>query len=101
MARKYEFNDKHATARGNVSKMDLTDVEAQQLLNSGTCFAAKSNAWIGVLNRRKIYAFRMHSPNTYHGYPISGNEVCSSFPEVQDAVAKAVGVNVKRLSRMR
>jgi len=101
MTRKYEFNKKHATARGNVSKMDLTDVEAQMLLNSGNCYAAKSNAYIAVNSRRKIYAFRMHNPNTYHGYPISGNEVCSSFPEVQDAVAKCLGVNVKRLSRMR
>ncbi len=101
MTRKYEFNAKHASGRGNISKMDLSDAEAQQLLNSTTCFPAKSNAWIGVLDRRRIFAFRMHSPNTYHGYPISGNEVCSSFPEVQSAVAQAMGVNAKRLSRMR
>ncbi len=101
MPRKYEFNQKHASARSNISKMDLTDVQAQQLLNSGTCFSAHNNAWIGVLNRRRIYAFRIHSPNTYHGYPISGNEVCSSFHEVQDAVARAMGISVKRLSRMR
>ena len=101
MTRKYEFNAKHASARGNISKMDLSDAEAQQLLNSATCFTAKSNALIGVLNRRRIYAFRMHNPNTYHGYPISGNEVCSSFPEVQSAVAQSMGVNAKRLARMR
>ncbi|MFK7817550.1 MAG: hypothetical protein AB8G99_02430 [Planctomycetaceae bacterium] len=101
MSRKYEFNKKHAAAKGNISKMDLSDVQAQQLLNSGTCFAAKSSAYIAVLNKRKIYAFRMHAPNTYHGYPIPGQEVCSSFPEVQDAVAKAMGITVKRLSRMR
>ncbi len=101
MPRKYEANPKHFVRTPKISKMDLAADEAQKLLNSRTAFAARSHAFVAVLNKRKIYAFRMHLPNTYHGYPITGNEVCQSFPEVQDAVAKELGVNVKRLSRMR
>ena len=81
--------------------MDRASDEAEKLLNSRSAFPAKGNAYIAVLNKRKVYAFRMNLPNTYHGYPISGSEVCRNFPEVQDAVAKELRVNVKRLSRMR
>ena len=101
MTRKVEANPKHSVGTGSISKMDLAVSEAEELLNSSTAFAAKGSAYVAVLDRRKIYAFRMHLPNTYHGYPITGSEVCQSFPEVQDKVARAMGVSVKRLARMR
>ena len=101
MPRKFEANPKHFVGGGKISKMDLASGDAETLLNGRTAFPAKGNAYVAVLNKRKIYAFRMHLPNTYHGYPISGNEVCRNFPEVQDKVAKELRVNVKRLARMR
>ena len=96
----FEANPKHKGATKTGSKMDLSDSAAQKLLNSKNCFAAKGNARIAVLGK-KFYAFRMHEPKRYHGYPISGNEVCSKFPEVQDKVAKVLGIIVPRLARMR
>ena len=101
MAFIYDANPKHKGATKTGSKMDLSDSAALKLLNSNTCFAAKGNARIAVLGKKKFYAFRMHAPKTYHGYPISGNEVCSKFPEVQDKVAKVLGIIVPRLARMR
>ncbi|MDC0936353.1 hypothetical protein OAS39_08700 [Pirellulales bacterium] len=101
MPRKYEANPKHAVQKGKVSKMDLSDKEAEKLLNSKECFAAKGKAYVAVYKKKKIYAFRMHEGNKYHGYPIPGNEVCRNFSEIQDKVAEVLGVSVKRLSRMR
>ncbi len=99
MALKYENIQKHKGATKQGSKMDLSDSVAVKLLNSNTCFKAKSDARIAVRGK-KFYAFRK-SGNLYHGYPISGNELCSKFPEVQAMVAKKMGITVKRLARMR
>ena len=100
MPMKYENIQKHKGATKQGSKMDLSDSAAQKLLNSKNCFAAKAHARVALLGK-KFYAFRMHEPRTYHGYPISGNEVCSKFSEVQDKVAKVLGIIVPRLARMR
>jgi hypothetical protein len=100
----YEPNPKHETpgSRGvKGTKLDLSDMEATLLLNDPLhCLEVPGrNQRIGVRNG-KIYCFKKGSIG-YHAYPISGNELCAKFPEVQSRVATLLGTSVKRLSQMR
>jgi hypothetical protein len=99
----YEPNPKHETP-GSLgvkgTKLDLSVIEATQLLNDPVhCFDVPGrDQLIGVRNGR-IYCFKKGSIG-YHAYPLTGNEVCSKFPEVQSRVASLLGTTVIRLSRM-
>ena len=99
----YEPNPKHETP-GSLglkgTKLDLSVIEATQLLNDALCcFEVPGREQrIGVRNG-KIYVFRKGSIG-YHTYPITGNEFCTNFPKVQSRVASLLGTTVKRLSRM-
>lgn len=66
--RKYEFNDKHKINIGNISEMDLTDQEAQELLMKA--IAADEDTYNHLIAKKngKYYSFRRHHGNRYHGY---------------------------------
>ena len=65
--RKYEFNPKHKVNYGWGSDMDLTDDEAQQVLNSAI-EAGDERKHLVAKYKGKFYSFRCHYSNCYHGY---------------------------------
>lgn len=65
--RKYEFNPKHKINCGWGSDMDLTDEEAQKVLNLAV-EAGDENKHLVAKYNGKYYSFRCHYDNCYHGY---------------------------------
>jgi hypothetical protein len=96
---RYEASDKHKP-HGWGSPMDLSDEEAEELLNSKTTVWINHRALVAVYKRKRIYVFRS-SGRTFHGYRVTGAEVHRHLPEVQEQVAELLGTTVKRLSRLR
>lgn len=102
---KYVSNPKHESpgARGRKgARLDLTATEARLLLNDhARCVQLPGRPErIGVRNG-KIYVFRGDPAAGYHAYPISGNEFCEKFHCVIPQVARLLGTDPKRLSRMK
>lgn len=52
--------------------MDLTDEEAEELLNRGIPIGSRI---FGCLAKGKIYVFPRHGANEYHGYPVDVREL--------------------------
>ena len=65
--RKYEFNPKHKINYGWGSDMDLTDDEAQRVLNF-SIEAGDENKHLIAKYNGKFYSFRCHYSNCYHRY---------------------------------
>ena len=65
--RKYEFNPKHKVNGGWGSEMDLTDEEAQRVLNEAIVAKDDPKHLIAKYDG-KYYSFRLHQDIYYHGY---------------------------------
>jgi len=102
--RKYNPNPKHELPgvggrRG--TKLDLSPVEALQLLNDPLhCFEVPGKRQLVGVRNDKIYVFQDDGAGGYHAYPVTGNEVCTKFSGVASRIANLLGTNVQRLSRM-
>lgn len=84
----YEYNPKHPRSKSkkqngeDISKMDLSDDEAQAVLSKSICFEGK---FYGFCERtQNWYAFKKHLNNKYHGYEISVNEVPHKVIEINE-----------------
>lgn len=65
--RKYEFNPKHKINGGWGSEMDLSDEEAQIVLNKAIK-AKKDSKHLIAKHNGNYYSFRQHLDICYHGY---------------------------------
>lgn len=65
--RKYEFNPKHKVNGGWGSEMDLSDEEAQRVLNEAIVAIDDPKHLIAKYNGN-YYSFRLHWDVYYHGY---------------------------------
>ena len=65
--RKYESNPKHKINYGWGSDMDLSDEEAQKVLNTAIAAGDEKKHLIAKYKGR-YYSFRCHYDNCYHGY---------------------------------
>ena len=102
--RKYNPNPKHETpgTQGRKgSKLDLSPLEAERLLNDPLhCFEVPGKRQlVGVLND-KIYVFQEDGTGGYHAYPATGNEVYTKFPTIAARIASLLGMDIKRFSRL-
>ncbi|HEV2970732.1 MAG TPA: hypothetical protein VGY55_12245 [Pirellulales bacterium] len=103
--RKYNPNPKHETG-GSLgrkgTKLDLSDAQAAQLLNdSSHCLQVPGKKQLVGVRSGKIYVFQDDGAGGYHAYRASGNEVCKKYAGVQAKIAEMLGIDVKRLSRLR
>jgi hypothetical protein len=102
--RMYNPNPKHevAGARGaKGSRLDLTADEAYELLNDASrCLEVPGRKQLVAVKDRKIYVFQPDGVGGYHAYPSTGKEIAANYPTVANGIAKMLGVDFKRLSRM-
>jgi hypothetical protein len=103
--KKYNLNPKHEVPgapgrRG--TKLDLAPAEASSLLNDPlNCIEVPGKRQsVGVRNGR-IYVFQDDGTDGYHAYPATGNEVFTKYPAIALRIAKLLGTDIKRLSRLR
>ena len=102
--RKYNPNPKHeapGTQGRKGSKLDLSPLEAERLLNDPLhCLEVPGKRQlVGVLNG-KIYVFQDDGTGGYHAYPATGNEVYTKFPAIAPRIASLLGMDIKRFSRL-
>jgi hypothetical protein len=103
--RKYNPNPKHespwASGRRG-SKLDLSPAEASLLLNDPQrCLEVPGKRQFVAVRDGRIYVFQDDNDGGYHAYPATGNEVYTKFFAIAPRVAKLLGTDVKRLSRLR
>lgn len=100
----YKSNPKHETAGAagrKGTKLDISADEAYQLLNDpAKCLEVAGKKQYVAVKDGKIYAYQPDNTGSFHAYPITGHEVHKDFPAVQADVAKLLGIDVKRLSRL-
>ena len=97
-------NPKHETpgTQGRKgTKLDLSPLEAEALLNDPLhCFEVPGKRQlVGVLSGR-IYVFQENGTGGYHAYPATGNEVYTKFPAIAPRIARLLGMDIKRFSRL-
>ncbi len=101
----YVPHSKHGGAGGargvKGSPMDLSDAEAQALLNDGSrCFEEPGKRqFVGVKNN-KLYVYQDDNAGGYHGYRISGQECCAKYVKAATKIAAVLKVDFKRLQKL-
>lgn len=102
--RKYNLNPKHETPgtpgrRG--TRLDLTPAEASLLLNDPIhCVEVPGKRQLVGVRAGRIYVFQEDGTGGYHAYPATGNEVYTKFPAIAPQIAKLLGMDIKRFSRL-
>jgi hypothetical protein len=100
----YNPNPKHElpTAPGRRgTKLDLSSDEAYQLLNDPKrCIEVPDKKQFVAVNDGKLYVFQPDNTGAFHAYPSTGNEVYTKYPSIASEVARQLGIDVKRLSRL-
>lgn len=98
-ARVFNPHPKHdqIAAWDNASVMDLDHLAAQEVLDHALEVPSKKQL-IGVRDNN-IYAFQPDNAGTYHGYLITGKELCEKYPLIAREIAQVLGITYKRLSR--
>jgi len=102
--RLYNPNPKHElpTAPGRKgTRLDLSADQAYQLLNDpARCLEVAGKRQFVAVKDGKIYVYQPDNVGGFHAYPSTGNEVATKYPSVAADVARMLGTDVKRLSRM-
>jgi hypothetical protein len=84
------------------SRMTLNENDAYQLLNSPTqCKAVSGGKQFVSVKDGKVYAFQPDNAGAYHGYEITGWEVHTKYPSVQNDIARLLGVTPTKLKDMK
>src|SRR3954451_16888142 len=103
--RRYNPNPKHEVpgARGRRgTKLYLTPAEASFLLNDPLhCLEVPGKRQLVGVRDGRIYVFQDDGTGGYHAYPATGNEVVTKFPTIAARIASLLGMDIKRLSRLR
>jgi filamentous hemagglutinin len=103
--RTYVPHSKHGGSPGargvRGSPMDLSDADAQALLNdSSKCFEEPGKKQYIGTRGGKFYVYQPDNVGGYHGYRVSGTEVAAKFPKAAALLAKVLNVDFKRLAKM-
>lgn len=96
MPRVYRVKDKHDVG-GFGSPIALSASDAQNLLNSSTCFENDSRHWV-ALKDKKFYVFwKRSNEDSFYGYQIKGNEACAKYPKACNLIAKSLKIEFNKL----
>jgi hypothetical protein len=81
--------------------MELSHAEAEDLLNDPIrCFqVGNKRQFVAAHENGTLYVFQDDNQGSFHGYPVTGQEVCQKYPNVAARIASLLNTTVKRLSR--
>jgi hypothetical protein len=105
MSRKYVAHSKHGGAGGargvKGSPMDLSDGDAQTLLNDAAhCFEEPGKRQFVGAKSGKFYVYQDDNAGGFHGYRVSGAELCAKYPKAAKRIGELLKVDFKRLQKM-